>query len=389
MNDFTITLDSLVLDTDVIELPEALYAPMEPGPRGFRGRTGEHGKRGQDGDSIKGERGDDGKSIDPLEVARLIDTAVAHRVDTAVARLPIPKDGKSVDPLEVANLVNVKVAAAVSLIPRPKNGKDGVVDHTLLDQVVNDKLKRAFDAWPKPKDGKTVHSMGDKGDVGPNGWTPVPAVEEAGKLKAYLKIIDWIGGEGEKPPIGYVGEKGIVESARDAINIRGGRGPKGEDGTNGGGRNGSNGASAYQIAVANGFVGTEEEWLISLHGVDGTGSGGTSSIEAIADGTVNGHRAVRVSGLGKVALANSGDPATAGTVIGISLTAALNGNSVTVQVIGEIDEPTFNFTPGPVYFTAIGALTQTVPTSGYVQQIAVALDTTKISVQIGPPIVLN
>jgi hypothetical protein len=32
---------------------------------------------------------------------------------------------------------------------------------------------------------------------------------------------------------------------------------------------GAPGASAYEIAVANGFVGTEQEWLDSLEGEDG------------------------------------------------------------------------------------------------------------------------
>jgi len=35
------------------------------------------------------------------------------------------------------------------------------------------------------------------------------------------------------------------------------------------GSSGRNGLSAYQIALANGFVGTEEEWLASLQGADG------------------------------------------------------------------------------------------------------------------------
>ena len=35
------------------------------------------------------------------------------------------------------------------------------------------------------------------------------------------------------------------------------------------GGNGRDGFSAYQIALANGFTGTEEEWLDSLHGKDG------------------------------------------------------------------------------------------------------------------------
>ena len=41
----------------------------------------------------------------------------------------------------------------------------------------------------------------------------------------------------------------------------------GKDGTNG--INGENGKSSYEIAVANGFSGTESEWLKSLKGVDG------------------------------------------------------------------------------------------------------------------------
>jgi len=39
-------------------------------------------------------------------------------------------------------------------------------------------------------------------------------------------------------------------------------------GTNG--TNGTNGSSAYQVAVANGYVGTETQWLASLVGINGT-----------------------------------------------------------------------------------------------------------------------
>lgn len=39
---------------------------------------------------------------------------------------------------------------------------------------------------------------------------------------------------------------------------------------------GANGLSAYQIAVNNGFVGTEQEWLASLHGADGTSASVTA-----------------------------------------------------------------------------------------------------------------
>ncbi|WP_297095616.1 hypothetical protein [uncultured Draconibacterium sp.] len=50
------------------------------------------------------------------------------------------------------------------------------------------------------------------------------------------------------------------------------------------GDTGNTGASAYQVAVANGFTGTEAEWLASLEGTDGTnGTNGTDGADG-ADG---------------------------------------------------------------------------------------------------------
>lgn len=51
---------------------------------------------------------------------------------------------------------------------------------------------------------------------------------------------------------------------------------------------GSNGLSAYEVAVANGFVGTQSQWLLSLKGTDGTqgikgdkGDAGAQGIQGI------------------------------------------------------------------------------------------------------------
>lgn len=47
-------------------------------------------------------------------------------------------------------------------------------------------------------------------------------------------------------------------------------GPKGEKGDTGdNGQDGTNGKSAYEIAVAGGYQGTEAEWIVSLHGAKG------------------------------------------------------------------------------------------------------------------------
>ena len=59
---------------------------------------------------------------------------------------------------------------------------------------------------------------------------------------------------------------------------------KGETGANGiNGEDGADGASAYQIALNNGFVGTEEEWLASLKGDTGSSSGGGSGASYILE----------------------------------------------------------------------------------------------------------
>ena len=77
---------------------------------------------------------------------------------------------------------------------------------------------------------------------------------------------------------GYWVINGIPTNVR-AVGIDGKDGKDGEDGVDGkdgedgvdgkDGTNGTDGKSAYQIAVENGFEGTEEEWLASLEGVDG------------------------------------------------------------------------------------------------------------------------
>lgn len=66
-----------------------------------------------------------------------------------------------------------------------------------------------------------------------------------------------------------------------ALTMGGIRGPRGSNGEPGpAGASGSPGLSAYEVAVANGYAGTEAEWLESLKGADGqdgSGGGGVSS----------------------------------------------------------------------------------------------------------------
>jgi hypothetical protein len=87
---------------------------------------------------------------------------------------------------------------------------------------------------------------------------------------------------------GYVGtEAQWLASLVGPQGPAGATGPAGADGTNG--TNGTNGSSAYQIAVAGGYVGTEAQWLASLVGPQGpagaTGPAGANGSDATVTGT--------------------------------------------------------------------------------------------------------
>ena len=81
---------------------------------------------------------------------------------------------------------------------------------------------------------------------------------------------------------GFVGTE-----AEWLTSLEGTNGTNGNDGTNGtNGTNGNDGAagqSAYQLALTNGFVGTEAEWLTSLEGATGTAGadGLTTSVNGV------------------------------------------------------------------------------------------------------------
>lgn len=73
-------------------------------------------------------------------------------------------------------------------------------------------------------------------------------------------------------------------------------------------------------------------------------------------------------------------------VTGISENAAIVSDPVTVRSDGYITDMSWNWTPGAVYCGATGLLTQTIPSSGWVLQVATAVSQTKISVEIRQPI---
>ena len=129
------------------------------------------------------------------------------------------------------------------------------------------------------------------------------------------------GATGPQGPIGLTGATGPQ-------GLQGIAGTNGSNGTNG--TNGTNGSSAYQVAVTNGFVGTETQWLASLIGAQGpvgtTGAVGPQGPQGVA-GTNGSNASVTVGAISNSSNAN-GASITAGE-LNLAPADATNGGIVT------------------------------------------------------------
>lgn len=137
------------------------------------------------------------------------------------------------------------------------------------------------------------------------------------------------------------------------------------------------------------------ETTVRVEGVPGPrgpmGPAGPSAggLVLTAAGAIGGHRLVVALGDGLVGYADAGNPAHLGQVLGMSSAAAADGAPVTIVQVGEIVEPSWAWSAGPVYLGANGVPTQTPATSGFLQEIGVATAPTRLMVDLKMPIVLN
>jgi hypothetical protein len=137
------------------------------------------------------------------------------------------------------------------------------------------------------------------------------------------------------------------------------------------------------------------ETTVRVEGVPGPrgpmGPAGPSAggLVLTASGALGGHRLLVALGAGLAGTADPGNPAHVGQVVGMSNAAAADGTAVTVIQVGEIVEPSWAWSPGPVYLGAVGVPTQTRPTTGFLQEIGVATGPTRLVMDLKMPIQLN
>ena len=193
--------------------------------------------------------------------------------------------------------------------------------------------------------GPIVGPQGDKGNTGDKGdrgiGVSTATVNEFGHLiitRTDSTTIDAgyvLGPKGDKGDTGLKGDKGD----KGDTGLKGDKGDKGDTGD----ASTVPGPSAYAVAVANGFVGTEAEWLASLVGDAGTIADGTnagvvkigSNINITPDGTIS----VPVAASGTLGVVKPGTNVNIDEFGAISVSKGAGINTV-------VDIPDVNTTAG-------------------------------------------
>lgn len=174
--------------------------------------------------------------------------------------------------------------------------------------------------------------------------------------------------KGERGADGLPGTKGDT-GATGATGADGFPGAKGERG-----QDGENGKSAYEIAVLNGYVGNEEQWLASLKGRDGSpgrdGRNGLSAYE-LADGELMYGTVEKWLNSLKGAKGDTGQKGLDGKSATVTIGAVTTGETASVTNTGTATEAVLNFVlpAGGDGYNGLHTEIRTIPVTVNAQQI--------------------
>lgn len=121
------------------------------------------------------------------------------------------------------------------------------------------------------------------------------------------------------------------------------------------------------------------------------GPAGGTVFTKTAGMNLSGHHVVKLTANDEAVYADNELLSDTHIVVGITLGAASIGTDVDIQSFGELQEPSWSWTPGgAIYLGANGALTQAVPVSPAVFSLCVGFATTTdiMFILVGTPIVL-
>ncbi|WP_421877528.1 hypothetical protein [Marinoscillum sp.] len=281
---YTITATSQLLS-----VPYALYAESagsveltpdqvaalkgEQGLQGVAGATGAAGADGQDGASAyevavsNGFTGTEAEWLVSLNGTDGTDGAQGLQGETGATGVAGAdgRDGASAYVVAVSNgFTGTESEWLASL-----QGSDGHYGASAYEVAVSNGFTGTEAQWLaslKGSDG-TDGAHGLQGEAGATGDTGAAGADGQDGASAYeIAISNGFAGTESEWLASLEGADGAT-GAQGIQGLKGDRGDKGDTGADG--SDGSDGASAYEIAVSNGFAGTESEWLASLEGADG------------------------------------------------------------------------------------------------------------------------
>jgi hypothetical protein len=120
------------------------------------------------------------------------------------------------------------------------------------------------------------------------------------------------------------------------------------------------------------------------------GSSGITLFAYPAGDNLSGHRLLQLGVNGTAIYADSSDVSKPQSILGVSTGAASLGGVIYSQPFGELEEPSWNWTPDlPIFLGIAGLITQTPPLSGFSLIIGYPITPTKIFISIRDPIYLN
>jgi len=124
-----------------------------------------------------------------------------------------------------------------------------------------------------------------------------------------------------------------------------------------------------------------------IRGVPGPAGG--SALQYTAGIALGGHRAVVLDGAALAVYADAGTPDHAVRVLGVTTGAVAAGDLATIQVSGELVEPSWAWALNqPIYLGADGLLAQSPPLAGFSLIVGFPLTATSMLVAIAQPIAL-
>ncbi len=117
------------------------------------------------------------------------------------------------------------------------------------------------------------------------------------------------------------------------------------------------------------------------------GSGNISILEPvsqfIAGENIGSNLAVRLHN-GQIFLASQNISTHANKVIGITSTSAQQNNPISVQTTGQLNGLFGLIADEPIFLSINGILTQNIPTTGFIQQVGIAITSTTMFISIQP-----